>query len=46
MKIDWLIGGLVVLGHAAAAQSQNAGEYLSPPPVTPPFPLHLSWLVS
>lgn len=35
MKIDWLIGGLVVLGHAAAAQSQNAGEYLSSPPVTP-----------
>ncbi|KAK0749806.1 glycoside hydrolase superfamily [Schizothecium vesticola] len=24
MKIDWLVGGLVVLGHAAAAQSQNA----------------------
>lgn len=43
MKIDWLIGGLVVLGHAAAAQNQNAGEYLSSPP---PFPLNLSWLVS
>lgn len=34
MKIDWLIGGLVVLGHAAAAQNQNAGEYLSSPPLS------------
>ncbi|KAK1831185.1 putative cell wall glucanase [Podospora conica] len=24
MKIDWLVGGLVVLGHAAAAQGLNA----------------------